>query len=97
MEQMIRNIINDMGNIALALLANDKYRAVSDPVEYMGSDKYPIRNLAVALMCVVPTTAIRFVGEVLWQHGVTTQLSMIYTWGFSDAIRAVYLFFCLYM
>lgn len=90
-----------MGNLALALLAQDKYMAVTNPVEYMAAEKHPVRRLSVAVSFVLVALGIRLLGEVNYIHGWIN-----FTWMnlnpyqtsilFGDGIRTVYSFYSIY-
>lgn len=91
-----------MSNVALALLAQDKYKAVVDPVKYMASEKRPVRRLAAVVAVVAVTDGILLIGDLnkwngwitfTWMHVSPDQLARC----ISDAIRTLYSFMSLGM
>lgn len=97
----IRFILNDMGNIALALLAHDRYEAVVHPVAYKTAEKRPTRRLAAAAVLVIGSTGIQLAGHVSSNNGRFFWWMRLVSWQIGilicDTIRAVYSFVCLYM
>ncbi len=59
---MIRFGFNDMSNMALALLALDRFNAIADPIEYMVATKHPRKRLIFSLLLVIFVNGIRLVG-----------------------------------
>ena len=83
--------------LALALLANDRYKGIADPMEYNATTKRPGLNLAAAFTLVMFANSFQMVGETLWHMGIFTEFNMISAAGIGHAIRTVYLFGCLFM
>lgn len=96
-QHMIMNQLNDIGIIALVLLANDRYQAIADPIGSMAVEKRPRCRLAVGYMLVAAATGIRLAAEVFSQYRIFNEVDTFVATGVSDATRAAYLFICLLM
>ncbi len=97
----MRNTFTDMANIALALLAHDRYYGVAHPVEYMKEEKRPARRLVLAFLLVIFANGIHLAGDVFSHHGMAYFWMHVWSWQItiwiSDTIRALYTFICLFM
>lgn len=89
--------MNDMGMMVLALLANDRYQAIVDPIRYKISEKHPVRRLVFVFVTAAVAIGMDLLGQALWLYA---NLNDTATRSFAYAnyqMRAAYMFACLFM
>lgn len=93
----------DVSHMVLVLLANEKYQAVTDPVEYMARETQSGFRLAALFLLAVCANGIRQIGPILnnknilcWFRWINLSLPE-WILGISAAIRTAYLLISLYM
>ena len=93
------DLISDIGMIALALLAKDRYLAVSDPIEYMVADLSIGRrsklNVGAACALVIGTIATYTSANVLVNYGKVTDRTALWIQMMTSMVRTIYLFISL--
>lgn len=87
---------NDVGMIALALLANDRYRAISDPVQYMNEEKRPYQRLFVAFVSVILVIGLDATANAFFIYNVLTEKNSLFFKLISYGFRATYQWICLF-
>ncbi len=97
LQNSLRNISSDMGIMVLALLANDRYQALVNPIPYKISLKHPMRRLTAVFAIAVGVTVIDLLGQVLWLQEKLTWTAMLpYGMGYY-LIRTTFDLVCLCM
>lgn len=95
-QNCLRNMLNDLGLMALALLANDRFQAIINPMAYHNSAKHPGRWLAAAFATVGVANGADLLGETLWVHWGFTWTTLQHFILASQLFRAIYAFACFY-
>lgn len=94
----VRYAITDFGMIALALLANDRYRSIEDPVKYLASDVSPFRR---ALSVAILVTFANGLEIVVQCNFIRTNIYHVFIaaaiFPLSQAIRTIYLLICFFV
>lgn len=95
-----RYAITDFGVIALALLANDRYQSLKDPMEYLANSdnvNHPRHAFYAAILALMTNGLEVLVQCEFIQFKLKWSLVASVLFPLSQLIRAVYLFVCTYM